>query len=58
MFSHQDLFWMSISDHSNGLSTNIEFMCNREKKTNASVTIIFLLVFLSKPNINMVTPAM
>ena len=49
---------MSTSDHSNGLFANIEFMCNREKKTNSSATTIFLFVFLSKPNINMVTPPM
>ena len=49
---------MSISEHSNDLSSAIEFKCNRKNNTNASATIIFLFVFLSKSNIVLVTPAM
>ena len=30
--SHQDFFCMSISEHSNGLSSTIDFKCNREKQ--------------------------
>ena len=29
---HQDLFCMYISEHSNGLSSTIEFRCNRKKQ--------------------------
>ena len=43
--SHQDSFCMSISKHINGLASTIDFNCNREKKTNASATIIFLFIF-------------
>ena len=46
---NQDSFCMSISDNSNGLSSTIEFKCNKKNKTNASATIIFLFIFLSKP---------
>ena len=30
--SHQDSFCMSISKHSNGLASTIEFKCNKKKK--------------------------
>ena len=55
--SHQDLFCMSISEHSNGLASTIDFNCNRKNKTNASATIIFLFIFRIKLNIILVTPA-
>ena len=29
--SHQDSFCMSISEHSNGLASTIEFKCNKKK---------------------------
>ena len=29
---HQDLFCMSISEHSNGLASTIEFKCNKKKQ--------------------------
>ena len=29
---HQDLLFMSISEHINGLASTIEFRCNREKQ--------------------------
>ena len=29
--SHQDLFCMSISEHSNGIASTIEFKCNKKK---------------------------
>ena len=48
---------MSISEHSNGLASTIDFKCNRKNKTKASATIIFLFIFLSKPNIILVSPA-
>ena len=38
--SFQDLFCMSISDHSNVLASIIEFRYNRKNKRNASETII------------------
>ena len=55
--SHQDSYCMSISEHSNGLASTIEFKCNRINKTNTSSTIIFLFIFLSKPNIILMSPA-
>ena len=56
---HQDSFCMSISEHSNVLASAIAFKCNRENiYINASTTIIFLFIFLSKPNIILVTPDM
>ena len=30
--SHQDSFYMSISEHSNGLASTIEFKCNRKRQ--------------------------
>ena len=30
--SHQDLFCISISEHSNGLASTIEFKCNKKKQ--------------------------
>ena len=30
--SHQDSFYMSISEHRNGLASTIEFTCNRKKQ--------------------------
>ena len=30
--SHQDSFCMSISEHSNGLASTIEFKCNKKKQ--------------------------
>ena len=56
--SHQDSFCMSISKHSNGLASAIDFKCNRKNKTNASAAIIFLFILLSNPNIIMVGPVM
>ena len=32
IFSHQDLFCMNIYKHSNGISSTIDFRCNRRKK--------------------------
>ena len=55
--SHEDSFCMSISKHSNGLASIIEFNCNKKNKTTASATIIFLFIFLSKPYIILVSPA-
>ena len=54
--SRRDSFCMYIYKHSNGLSSTIEFKCNKKKKTNASAPMIFLFVFLSKPNIVLVIP--
>ena len=56
--SCQVLCCMSISEHSNGLVSIIEFKRNRKNKTNASTTIISLFIFLSKPNIIIATPVM
>ena len=55
--SHQDSLCTSISEHSNGIDSTIEFKCNKKKNTNASATIIFLFIFLSKPKIILVSPA-
>ena len=55
--SHQDSFSMCISEHSNGLASTIECKCDKKNKTNAKATIIFLFIFLSKPNIILVIPA-
>ena len=55
--SHHDSFCMSISKNSNCLASINEFKCNKKNKTNATATIIFLFVFLSKPNIILLSPA-
>ena len=55
--SHQDSFCMSISQHSNVLASAIECRFDKKNKTNAKASIIFLFIFLSKPNIIMVIPA-
>ena len=55
--SHHDSFCMSISKHRNGLASTTECKCDKKNKTNASVTIIFLFIFLSKPIIIIVSPA-
>ena len=47
--SHQDSLCISISEHSNALASTIEFKCDKKNKTNASATIFFLFIFLSKP---------
>ena len=56
--SRHDSFCMSISEHINGLASTIECKCDKKNKTNASVTIIFLFIFLSEPNIILVRPNM
>ena len=33
-YSHQDSFYMSISEHSNDLASTIEFKCNKKKQDN------------------------
>ena len=38
--SNHDSLCMSISEHSNGLASTIDFKCNRKNKTNSSATII------------------
>ena len=55
--SHEDSFYMSISEHSNSLASTIKFKCNKKKKDNASATIIFHFIFLKKPNSILVIPA-
>ena len=54
---HQDSFCVSISKHSNGLASTIECRHDKKNNTNAKATIIFLFIFLSKPNIILVIPA-
>ena len=56
--SHHDSLCMSISEHRNGLASTIECKCDKKNNTNASVTIIFLFIFLSKPNIILERPNM
>ena len=55
--SHVDSFCMSISEHSHGLAPPVSSSVTRKNKTNASATIIFLFILLSKPNIMLVRPA-
>ena len=55
--SHEDSFCMSISEHSNGLVSTIDFKCIKKKQDKISATIIFLFIFLSKPNTIRVSPA-
>ena len=52
--SHQDSFCMSISEHSNGLDSTIDFKCNRKNRTNSSATIISLFISRIKLNIILV----
>ena len=53
---HQYLFRRFTYDHTNGLDSTIEFRCNRGNNRNTSATIILLFIFLSKPNIVLLTP--
>ena len=41
--SHQGSFYMTISDHRNGLASTIDFKCNREKQDNCLSNHYFTL---------------
>ena len=55
--SHHDSLCMSTSEHITGLASTIECKYDKKNNTNASVTIIFLFIFLSKPSIILLSPA-